>query len=330
MNLILFIILFYYCMAAPFAEFLAECPLSHRLHDDPLVFPNQPGASHLHDFFGSNITNAFTSSTCQILFQGTTCNPIVDKSAYWIPTLLDPLGNPVEIKRATFYYQNRDIEDLSSIQSFPNGLRIIAGDASATTVSTPRRVHWSCQGEPISGDDIVQCSAGNPNLEAFIRFPECWDGIHLDSPDHKSHMSYHVGGACPSSHPVALPVIEYKILYNTEGGSGYSLTSGNGLTLHGDVWIAWEDGEMELRVINCIRTGKKCDFLGFPLDGSAPILTSPPSVPSSCNNSNEITNGECEISLSQIEVDLIEANYLMYQLQTILYGVLEYINVTLA
>ena len=29
------------------AEFLADCPYSHRLPDDPIVFPGLPGASHM-------------------------------------------------------------------------------------------------------------------------------------------------------------------------------------------------------------------------------------------------------------------------------------------
>ena len=35
------------------SEFLADCPFSHRLPDDPIVSPNLPGASHMHDFFGN-------------------------------------------------------------------------------------------------------------------------------------------------------------------------------------------------------------------------------------------------------------------------------------
>ena len=43
------------------AEFLADCPFSHRLPDDPIVFPGLPGASHMHSFFGSRVTNAYTT-----------------------------------------------------------------------------------------------------------------------------------------------------------------------------------------------------------------------------------------------------------------------------
>lgn len=42
----------------------------------------------------------------------------------------------------------------------------------------------------------------------------CWDGRHLDSADHKSHMRYAgTGGAWPASHPVSLPAISYELDY---------------------------------------------------------------------------------------------------------------------
>lgn len=27
-------------------------------------------------------------------------------------------------------------------------------------------------------------------LELHVTFPDCWDGVRLDSPDHRSHMAY--------------------------------------------------------------------------------------------------------------------------------------------
>ncbi|MBY8854067.1 DUF1996 domain-containing protein, partial [Saccharothrix sp. MB29] len=62
------------------AEFLADCPFTHRLPDDPIVVPNLPGASHMHSFFGNRTTNAH--STVQSLLAGTSnCNPSVDLSS---------------------------------------------------------------------------------------------------------------------------------------------------------------------------------------------------------------------------------------------------------
>lgn len=49
----------------------------------------------------------------------------------------------------------------------------------------------------------------------------CWDGVNLDSTDHKSHVAYSQGGGgatgggnCPSSHPVKVPQIMYEIMWN--------------------------------------------------------------------------------------------------------------------
>lgn len=47
----------------------------------------------------------------------------------------------------------------------------------------------------------------------------CWDGKNLDSPDHKSHVTYSGtgasgGGSCPSSHPVKLPQVMYELMWN--------------------------------------------------------------------------------------------------------------------
>ncbi len=38
------------------SEFNAACPYSHSFKDDPIVFPGQPGASHMHSFFGNTST----------------------------------------------------------------------------------------------------------------------------------------------------------------------------------------------------------------------------------------------------------------------------------
>src|SRR4051794_35405056 len=48
--------------------FVTHCFYSHTLPDDPIVHPNMPGASHQHDFFGNDSTNA--SSTLDSMEQG--------------------------------------------------------------------------------------------------------------------------------------------------------------------------------------------------------------------------------------------------------------------
>src|SRR5438105_14850034 len=48
-------------LALATAGWVDRCPYSHSRMDDPIVFPKQPGASHLHDFFGAMHTNAYST-----------------------------------------------------------------------------------------------------------------------------------------------------------------------------------------------------------------------------------------------------------------------------
>ena len=59
-------------------------------------------------------------------------------------------------------------------------------------------------------------------IRATVIFPSCWDGKNVDSPDHKSHVTYASGAAmagdkCPSTHPVRIPQVMYEIMYDTSG-----------------------------------------------------------------------------------------------------------------
>ncbi|KPC91335.1 hypothetical protein ADL27_30875, partial [Streptomyces sp. NRRL F-6602] len=69
-----------------FHEFQANCSVTHTAPDDPIVFPNLPGASHMHSFFGSHATNAHTTVN-ELLGAASTCSPSIDTSSYWVPTL---------------------------------------------------------------------------------------------------------------------------------------------------------------------------------------------------------------------------------------------------
>jgi hypothetical protein len=49
------------------------------------VFPGLPGASHMHSFFGSVVTNA-NSTVNDLINANSNCNPSIDKSSYWPAT----------------------------------------------------------------------------------------------------------------------------------------------------------------------------------------------------------------------------------------------------
>ena len=251
--------------AAPIrvSEFVANCSLSHRASDDPIVFPNRPGAAHSHDFYGNRSVDS--RSTLRSLRRGrTTCDPRTDKAGYWFPTLYLN-GRAVKPRRATFYYVTSH-EDPTKVRSLPQGLRIIAGDAKARRPVEPVVAEWACLGSGVdSNPTMVTCPDGS-DLELHLRFPDCWNGRDLDSRDHKSHMAYSRADRCPKSHPVPVAELKFKLRYPIAGGKGVRLSSGPGYTAHGDLMNAWDADALADRVRNCLRRVIKCGTDGRPLD----------------------------------------------------------------
>src|SRR4051812_47133790 len=69
--------------------FQVFCSADHRLADDPIVYPGQPSASHMHTFFGNTSTNA-ASTTASLTSAPSSCGremQSTDHSAYWVPSL---------------------------------------------------------------------------------------------------------------------------------------------------------------------------------------------------------------------------------------------------
>lgn len=257
----------------PIGEFVAFCPFSHRRADDPIVLPGHAGHSHSHDFLGNIVTDADT--TVEDLLAGdTTCDPSGDRSAYWVPTLYAADGAIVPIEHATFYYLVH-VADPTTVQPYPLGLKVIAGDARATTPPDPSPFKWSCLGAPDSStSEIVTCPTGS-QLELLVNFPDCWNGQDLDSADHKSHLAYSAAGACPVSHPVVVPALQFKLRYATSGEAGMRLASGPGYTAHADFFNGWESAALANR-IRCLHELVKCGPEGYPEEaGTSSVLYLP-------------------------------------------------------
>jgi hypothetical protein len=234
--------------------FRVLCGSSHIAPDDPIVHPNMPGMSHLHQFFGNRTTNA-ASTTQSLLSQATTCSAASDASAYWVPMLYQN-GVAIPAMSSLIYYRGGSHRDPAAIQPFPSGLRIIAGNASATGPLPVDAVAWMCQGMGTLYDAPPDC--GNNTLVLQIRFPDCWDGHNLDSADHKSHMAYTVSGFCPSNYPVPVPLLEYNVRYKTNGNAGISLASGATYTYHADFFNAWDQNSLAGFISSCLHTGQVC------------------------------------------------------------------------
>jgi len=247
-------------------EFQANCAVSRsNLPDDPIVFPNMPGASHSHTFLGNTTTNAAT--TLASLQAGTTaCITPGDRTGYWMPTLLNgttavqPVGNQV------IYYKSGVI-DYRSVRPFPPGLRYVVGSPAATLdefSNSPGKVEgWECGDSTGNWDFPASCADGS-QLNIRFQAPSCWDGLHLDTPDHKSHMAYPVIGICPADHPVAVPMIEFKMAFPVSGNMvNVHLSSGRGYSFHYDVFNAWDVPTLAALVSHCINGGLQCDPRGY-------------------------------------------------------------------
>lgn len=134
----------------------------------------------------------------------------------------------------TVYYIP-DAKNKTSVTAFRPGFRMLVGDAAATGVQASRKVCHRCL--PASGDNKnLNCAAPDTQelprgfcaggIRTVITFPTCWDGVNLDSPDHKSHLAYAEGaqandvgptGRCPASHPVVIPQVMYEVVWDTRG-----------------------------------------------------------------------------------------------------------------
>ncbi len=253
--------------AIPGSEFRVTCAASHRGMDDPIVFPGQAGVSHMHEFFGNRTTNA--QSTLTSLRAGSTsCNPVSDKSAYWVPTLYKN-GQAVAPDSVTIYYQG--IHDRTRAVAHPQGLRYVVGNSKATSPEQNPAARWSCTTQSPSNREFLNCPPGT-RVETYLDFPTCWNGRDLDSANHRDHMAFAVGLVCPSSHPVVVPRLELLITYPVNGTglslggtlNGVNVTSAPGYTFHGDFMNAWDPAELQRRVANCINAGYICGTDGNP------------------------------------------------------------------
>jgi hypothetical protein len=237
-------------------NFVETCRFNHSAPDDPIVFPGKAGASHDHTFVGNRSTSAF-STYASLRRSPTSCRRAKDTAGYWVPTLLQD-GTPVFPLSATIYYRRGT---LAPVTTFPNNLRMIAGDATATTPQGMRVTFWSCgalSGVPPSSTVPTCPDARGSFLRLHVRFPSCWDGARLDSPDHKSHMAYAMGRRCPSTHPVSVPAITQIYRYPTRGGDGFALASGGQLSAHADFVNAWRPGALRRLVDDCLNALVHC------------------------------------------------------------------------
>lgn len=272
------------------AVFTVDCHLSHRAGDDPIVHPGVPGASHSHEFFGSVATDAF-STGASLRATDTTCEDVEDTAAYWVPTLsVDGVDVDPTMLRA--YYRARRGVDVRDVTPPPLGLAMISGDPARTgeghdhappsgagaeehghdtgagaggpppgPVEEVPDAGWGCGLRPrrLHPSPPHGCLDGSP-LTLQLRFPDCWDGRNLDSPDHRSHVARSIDGACPASHPVLMTELQVSVSWPLTGAAAVRarIDSGAVQGAHGDFLNGWEPEALARHVELCIHAKANC------------------------------------------------------------------------
>lgn len=242
------------------SSFNADCKHSHMAPDDPIVFPGQPGAAHMHSFFGNRSTTAF-SNYASMVGQATTCEQAGETAGYWVPTLYNQSGQAITLRNVVVYYRDAPQAD-KAVTPFPPDFKLIAGYPTPH-VNSPRgwgNWGWDCGGDttPLSASVRISC-IGHPEGE-YVRgsvfFPQCGKRdasgkVVTDSPDHRSHVAAATTSGCPSTHPVKLPNIVMRVRFNVKDciAAGCYLASDQGAapgsTFHADFWNTWDQPTLE-------------------------------------------------------------------------------------
>lgn len=295
----------------PVGAFRFLCQASHLAYDDPIVFPGQKGRAHLHMFFGNTLADANSTYESLRTTGGSTCNNALNRSAYWVPALMNGHGQVVLPEFISIYYKRLPQSDPRCQEGkgcigLPRGLRYIFGRTMSGAYGGPTSsTYFDCQGPGAVSkhyktlpEAAQNCPAG-AKIGAVLAAPQCWNGRDLDSPDHRSHMSYTYyppsGGhdRCPATHPYRIPTFTLGAWYVTDDTldrSGDTSPTANtwyfssdrtpgvtwltpGTTFHADWYGAWDDETLKTWLDNCIDKHLNCS--GGDLGNGTQLKLSP-------------------------------------------------------
>ena len=234
------------------------CQVSHFAYDDSIVHKNQPGKAHLHMFVGNTEADAFTTvNSLKSKGKSSCTSGNTNKSAYWMPAVLDGQGRPVVAEFVKLYYKTH--EDVSKVQPIPDNLQHI-GSNKVKGCLDPNNGNFNCANAQNVGG----------KLWTSVHFANCLqvrNGQPVVTSNDNSHGQFGYY-QCPDSHPYRIPMIslnmDFPINYNSDWKLSSDIMDPNnpqpkGSTLHADIVTAWTDkGRNDVQ--NCARRGQNCEF----------------------------------------------------------------------
>lgn len=306
------------CAVEVSATFVVNCNAAITVQRlDPIVAPGVL-SSHIHMVVGASAFNATATSASLRASQCNTCQMQQDNSAYWIPELFyhhrdgtweqleDQLGGSLAI----YYIQRANYNGDTTVYGIPQGLRMIAGTPTLKTYTNDfaqNAISYLCVNYNQNRPTTYAIPPYNcpQMMRAQIFFPSCWDGVNLDSADHKSHMAYPDGldgGNCPATHPKRIISLFYERYFSVgrfaadwldqfgrpARAQPYYFSTGDntGYSLHGDFLDGWNTTIIDLATQNCVGAGYVCPYFTYndPEENQACLSEYPPF-------SNEVTTG---------------------------------------
>ena len=244
---------------ATYKEFPSECAPVRTTQKPP--FAGLAPAGTGYDVFGS--TGTTPAPPGRTPSGSTSCLNPGDRSTYWVPQLTQG-GKAITPESFQMLYKAA-VDDYTSVQPFPAGLRILTGGKGAVpSAAAESSVSWSCTGYdspqlPSPGT----CHDGD-RLIGKIASPGCWDGRRLDAAGHRSHLTWPAAGACPASYPVAIPTMLVRVVYPIDVSRAVRVSGLAGDQYGFGAITGWQPKVLKALVKDCINAGEHCGDSGLP------------------------------------------------------------------
>jgi hypothetical protein len=303
------------------------CGPTNLAYDDSTVFYQQPGKSHLHDQTGVlNWTANSNYGNLRVAGGGSRCNDVMrsdginqpvanapgaeanwsgNRTPYYQPALLDGKGNVIRVDFTEFYYKRRPLTDpvvsdpanpqyQGKAVPLPAGIKFVFGADVAKKLPTTFQYQCVSGGAVLSVGafaDMVQCAKDHAATggQLWVRGSsgDCWGGVNLDAPDHRSNIAFGSYGSwgyykCDAAHPFVIPsftyIAAYTILPSDDGDIHFSSdemdpTQPRGWSMHVDYGpMAWDPTIYQMWEDNCLDKLLSCSGgnlgNGFGLKGA--------------------------------------------------------------